>query len=476
MDDIRNSLQLIATIIILSTIVLMQLVVFLLLLPIPQVPKVLRLLDVRLNFDDFAHNPSEPVLLNEKQQRAEGRKRAAGGFASAIVFAVVVVISMTTLVITHDEPGTVNYSSNRLLGSLPFKQPNYGVVFTLPHNISADQSLILSTNQLDLNYCQLPSLNGSRRTFSAELFQTYHYNAYDLQPLTVCAPRIKGHYDFRDMVSAEFFTPVYPPVKSYPPPGVFSDVTTLEEFEVLRMDYNIPVLHLYVNFIEMISSSPLDLLAAVATQRSLQAKLTTELTTRRINDTYLEPSHNYKYKWPECYEFNTPNVTYQPLFSMLLHPFSTNSRYTNNMSYVVSQTSLVSWAFTTIITIGSIVALKPSITHYITKLGEYWKMKPAVRWTLFAVYTLVVPMPLVLVVFGAVYTFNANYRYETHQEEYTYLLLAVTSAMNLTWLGMFVRHVKFEVDRRRAADHSELNNNEDEAIALQPAPQYGTLQ
>jgi hypothetical protein len=467
-NETRNTLQLIATIVILCAVVFTQLLVFLLLLPIPLVPKLLRVLDLRLSAEDFLkEQPKEIVLVNEVQGDG-GRKRAAGGLSTAIVVAIILIISMTSLVITNDEPGSVMYRSGKIVGYLNMNiDATYGLEFTLPRNISADQSVLLVEE--DYRYtdgstgCQLRSVNDSKNVFSADIYQSIQRRVstdFELVPLTVCGPVMAGSVNF------DIFTPVDPPLKAYPPPEVFNDMINQERLKIAEYRSQVTVLHLYQNWIEMISTSPLDLLASVTTKRALQMKISTEVSTRNVNDTYSGGS-----KWPECYHWNTANVTYQPLFSVLIHQ---SGRKFEDASYIVTQSSLVSWAFTTIITIGSIVALKPTITHYVTKMSAYWKMKAALRWTLFAIYTAVVPLPLVVVIFGAIDAIHIGYRPEGYLREYSWVLLAVTSMLLLTWVGMCIRLITFELTQRRLASRGflELSNNES---VLSESPNYGTI-
>jgi hypothetical protein len=122
----------------------------------------------------------------------------------------------------------------------------------------------------------------------------------------------------------------------------------------------------------------------------------------------------------------------------------------------------LSWAFATLITLGSVIALKPTITNYLDKLSNYWRMKLWARWVLFSLYTLLMPLPMLFVLFR----FITNERLEVRGANFSYsmymntLLIIMSALLMATWVGVLVRTVytnRMECIRRRKDNNAEVN-------------------
>jgi len=241
--------------------------------------------------------------------------------------------------------------------------------------------------------------------------------------------------------SISTYTPVIPKLSSYPPPGIFVDKPSTVKNKETATQTTVPVVTLTWSWIEMVSTSALDLLAPLTNSKRLQAKIDFDFGTRGINSSFTfvdSGGSSYAHPWPSC--DSIAEGSYEPLLSFVI---SYQSDSPSNQSYIVSETSLVSWAFATLITLGSVIALKNSLTIYLDKLSNYWRMKQWVRWVLFTLYTLLMPIPMLFVLFKFITSERlavrgANYQY---YQNMSMLLIIMASLLMATWIGVLIRHL-----------------------------------
>jgi hypothetical protein len=476
----RKETQIAATAIIATTVVVSQIWLLLLFLPLPQLPKCMRKLDLELNFEEIFTKKKKSSedktsetdeLLSDKKEQTKRRKRAAGGVATLTITVILIIVSTTSFVVTSESPGSVSYQSNLLSSTFDLidrSKTALGLIFDFERAVGRVQNTYLvyiDPLQSDFGIskqssCQLtpktPSPNGVLFSLDVGKFkvnpnqfrgiQTYATVCRSVAPFTSRAFSISAH------------APVTPSLSTYPPPGTFTDTPVVVNSREVTTKTTVPVVSLTWTWTEMVSTSVLDLLAPLTTSRRLQAKVAYDLSTRGINGsfTFLDArGGSVQYPWPTCDSF----AGYEPALSFIMY-YQPSSP--NNQSYIVSETSFLSWAFATLITLGSVIALKPTITNYLDKLSNYWRMKLWARWVLFSLYTLLMPLPMLFVLFR----FITNERLEVRGANFSYsmymntLLIIMSALLMATWVGVLVRTVytnRMECIRRKKDNNAEVN-------------------
>lgn len=442
----------------------------------------MRKLDIEVNFEEIfnkkkkiaAQDSSElDELIADQKEEIKRRKRASGGVATLIIAVILIIISTTSFVVTSESPGTVSYQTNRLssLQNLMDDKRTLGLIFSFERAFGRVQNTFLTFIDPEQNpytvipaRCQLPPVSPSRGTdakfsLDAGTFKTSYTTSQIQTYATVCRSMSP---DTVRAFSIGAYGPVSPPLATYPPPGTLTDAPVVVQSREVSTRKTVPVVSFTWMWTEMVSTSVLDLLAPVTTKRRLQANASYKLSTRGVNDSFVYvDSHGGEktYPWPTCDSFDG----YEAALSFIISYTHDNP---NNQSYVVSETSFVSWAFATLITLGSVIALKPTITKYLDKLSNYWRMKPWAQWVLFSLYTVLMPLPMSFVLFN----FIANEeRLEVRGATFAYqmfmttLLIIMAALLMATWVGVLVRHVYTNIKRRKQEQIAE-----DNVVGLEP--------
>ena len=397
----------------------------------------------------------------EERELAKRRKRASGGVSTVIIVVILIIISTTSFVITSESPGSVSFQTNQISWAktlLDKSQTFIGFVFNakksssslnLFYEVHSDMKFLRTSGM-----CRVPRflvkgggiIDHLDVTKLVPSFDPYYHPSFDIYA-TVCQYRVIP----MEPLTIDARTPVYPPLSTYPPPGVFTDQPLT--VQGLSDQTAVSVLSLFWSWTEMVSTSPLDLAARFSTKRRVQARLKPEIGTRAVNGSYFynDGSDTKEYPWPTC-DWLSP---IQSKFVPTSFHLSYRRDSADNQSYVVSETSLLSWAFSTLVTLGSVIALKSTIANYIDKASHYWRTKQWVRWISFVLYTGLVPLPLLFYV-SELYEYGLEYRVRGTGYWYNYISIIIvfvlTGLLIVTWIGVLVRFIytfRLEKSKRR---------------------------
>lgn len=470
-----------------------QILMLLLFLPFHSIPRCLQRLDVNIKFElpslKSGADPEGDNNVQSPKQDLKRRKHAAGGLANIIVVLAVIIISALSFAVLNQQPGSVTTKSSKLSNinntfRTEVDEPS-AIGFEISHTVAANgpsfdwnmtlfYSLSGKPSDAAPTFCRLSPFSEQRSEakYSLDIFELMvPFKSNHVRVLSPIIGTVCGSETEFSRVAVHPSTPVIPALSKFPPSDVFTDKKNSQNVFVSLAENQTYVFTYKWNWVEMISTPTLDILSPVLATLRYQAPVTSLGWSLRDWNSSTDPNLGFEpVKFPEC-NASVGSASQSALFSFVLY---SDGNSEDEASYVVQESSTFVWAITTIITLTSIYSLQPTIAGVLKKFANYWEMKMWLRWVLFTLYTVFVPLPFLYAVFKVVDGKNTvKYR----DMEFIYnryisdALLGCSIVLLIVWAITLARQIQVTLQdyrrRRMAADREQQ--------VLLPEPNEGSL-
>jgi hypothetical protein len=371
-NAIQGRIQDITMYTIFATLLLTQCIISLILLPIPRIRGLITTIDI---------TPTIKALHPDEEDNKEA-KRLSGGVATIIIITAAIILFIIALNSSFFASGTIVGMQNDVEQDNQdyYIMPQIGLASKYTERL-ADVSLVYTRTcgQYPSSSSACTSINSTSALSIqiADLMDSCDYYA------TVCARSAPSGSE----ISLSLYAPINPPLAAYPPAGVFGD--TIQQVTMKRPAQNttIPAFATEVTLIKTVNSQALAFLS-LSKQPRYQIHISpAQIEPRALNSTVSPAS---QLMWPECN--NIISVTGKPFKPAYSFHIQYTKRNLNTKTVTIEEHSFSAWILTTVLTIGSTVALQPSIRNAIIKVTDYWKNKAWVQWVVFLLVIFIGPL------------------------------------------------------------------------------------